>query len=431
MTMIQERIYPVGIQDFEKLRTKGAVYVDKTDLIYKLAQKDYVFLSRPRRFGKSLLTSTLKYYFLGRKDLFKGLSIEKLEKDWEQYPVLYFDLSTAKNRDLNGVKNELESQIMPYEKIYDIVPEKDKMPGQRLANLVKTAHQQTGLKTVVIIDEYDAPILDVLNENEKLAEIRRLMQEFYAPLKACDADLRFVFITGITKFSQLSIFSVINNLTNVSMQPEFSAICGITEEELHTVFEEDIAMLAEKYKCPEEDMRIRLKKQYDGYHFSEESSDIYNPFSLLKAFDQRKIASYWFESGTPTYLIHQMRRFNMDITSLDNIEASPSVFDRPSESMTDALALLYQSGYLTIKSYDRDFETYQLGIPNKEVKVGLSENLLPSFTNRSDLDNATLIQKFCRALLNEDLESALTVLRAYLAGIPYPEGGKEILEDME
>ena len=431
MTMIQERIYPVGIQDFEKLRTKGAVYVDKTDLIYKLAQKDYVFLSRPRRFGKSLLTSTLKYYFLGRKDLFKGLSIEKLEKDWEQYPVLYFDLSTAKNRDLNGVKNELESQIMPYEKIYDIVPEKEKMPGQRLANLVKTAHQQTGLKTVVIIDEYDAPILDVLNENEKLAEIRRLMQEFYAPLKACDADLRFVFITGITKFSQLSIFSVINNLTNVSMQPEFSAICGITEEELHTVFEEDIAMLAEKYKCPEEDMRIRLKKQYDGYHFSEESSDIYNPFSLLKAFDQRKIASYWFESGTPTYLIHQMRRFNMDITSLDNIEASPSVFDRPSESMTDALALLYQSGYLTIKSYDRDFETYQLGIPNKEVKVGLSENLLPYFTNRSDLDNATLIQKFCRALLNEDLESALIALRAYLASIPYPEGGKDILEDME
>ncbi len=431
MTMIQERIYPVGIQDFEKLRTKGAVYVDKTDLIYKLAQKDYVFLSRPRRFGKSLLTSTLKYYFQGRKDLFKGLSIEKLEKDWEQYPVLYFDLSTTKNRDLNGVKNELESQIMPYEKIYDIVPEKEKMPGQRLANLVKTAHQQTGLKTVVIIDEYDAPILDVLNENEKLAEIRRLMQEFYAPLKACDADLRFVFITGITKFSQLSIFSVINNLTNVSMDPEFSAICGITEEELHTVFEEDIAMLAEKYKCPEEDMRIRLKKQYDGYHFSEESSDIYNPFSLLKAFDQRKIASYWFESGTPTYLIHQMRRFNMDITSLDNIEASPSVFDRPSESMTDALALLYQSGYLTIKSYDRDFETYQLGIPNKEVKVGLSENLLPYFTNRSDLDNATLIQKFCRALLNEDLESALIALRAYLAGIPYPEGGKDILEDME
>ena len=430
MTMIQERIYPVGIQDFEKLRTKGAVYVDKTDLIYKLAQKDYVFLSRPRRFGKSLLSSTLKYYFQGRKDLFQGLAIEKLETEWTEYPVLYFDLSTAKNQDLAGVRSELERQLRTYESVYGS-DEKNDSPGKRLTFLINTAHSKTGQKTVVIIDEYDAPMLDVLHDDERMGEVRRMMQEFYAPLKACDADLRFVFITGITNFSQLSIFSVINNLSNVSMQPEFSAICGITEEELHTVFEEDIAMLAEKYKCPEEDMRIRLKKQYDGYHFSEESSDIYNPFSLLKAFDQRKIASYWFESGTPTYLIHQMRRFNMDITSLDNIEASPSVFDRPSESMTDALALLYQSGYLTIKSYDRDFETYQLGIPNKEVKVGLSENLLPSFTNRSDLDNATLIQKFCRALLNEDLESALTVLRAYLAGIPYPEGGKEILEDME
>ena len=429
--MKQGRIYPVGIQDFEKLRTKGAIYVDKTDLIYQLVQKDYVFLSRPRRFGKSLLSSTLKYYFQGRKDLFQGLSIEKLETEWTEYPVLHFDLSTAKNRDLEGIRSELDSQLSPYERKYGVILEAGKMPGQRLTSLIKKAYSQTGQKTVVIIDEYDAPMLDVLHDDERMGEVRRMMQEFYAPLKACDADLRFVFITGITKFSQLSIFSVINNLTNVSMQPEFSAICGITEEELHTVFEEDIAMLAEKYKCPEEDMRIRLKKQYDGYHFSEESSDIYNPFSLLKAFDQRKIASYWFESGTPTYLIHQMRRFNMDITSLDNIEASPSVFDRPSETMTDALALLYQSGYLTIKSYDRDFETYQLGIPNKEVKVGLSENLLPSFTNRSDLDNATLIQKFCRALLNEDLESALAVLRAYLAGIPYPEGGKEILEDME
>ena len=379
MTMIQERIYPVGIQDFEKLRTKGAVYVDKTDLIYKLAQKDYVFLSRPRRFGKSLLTSTLKYYFQGRKDLFKGLSIEKLEKDWEQYPVLYFDLSTAKNRDLNGVKNELESQIMPYEKIYDIIPEKEKMPGQRLASLVKTAHQQTGLKTVVIIDEYDAPILDVLNENEKLAEIRRLMQEFYAPLKACDADLRFVFITGITKFSQLSIFSVINNLTNVSMQPDFSAICGITEEELHTVFEPDIAILAEKHKCTIEEMKKRLKEQYDGYHFSEDSSDIYNPFSILNAFAAKKIRNYWFESGTPTYLIHQLQRFGTDVTTLDEIEATEAMFDRPSEVLDNALPLLYQSGYLTIKSYDQDFGSYILGIPNKDVRVGLTEHLLPKW----------------------------------------------------
>ncbi|MBQ8888778.1 MAG: AAA family ATPase, partial [Bacteroidaceae bacterium] len=229
--MEQQRIYPVGIQDFEKLRKEGCIYVDKTDLIYSLSRKYYVFLSRPRRFGKSLLSSTLKYYFQGRKDLFQGLAIEQLEKDWVQYPVLHFDLSTAKNRDLEGIKSELDSQLVPYERKYNVVPQAEKLPGQRLTQLIRALHLQTGQKTVVIIDEYDAPMLDVLHDNEKMNKVRTMMQEFYAPLKACDADLRFVFITGITKFSQLSIFSVINNLTNVSMLPEYSAICGITEEE--------------------------------------------------------------------------------------------------------------------------------------------------------------------------------------------------------
>lgn len=427
--MVQGRIYPVGIQDFEKLRTKGAIYVDKTDLIYQLVQKDYVFLSRPRRFGKSLLSSTLKYYFQGRKDLFQGLAIEQLEKEWTVHPVLHFDLSTAKNQDLAGIRSELERQLRQYEAIYGMDEENDS-PGKRLAYLIHAAYAQTGQKTVVIIDEYDAPMLDVLHDDEKMAEVRRMMQEFYAPLKACDADLRFVFITGITKFSQLSIFSVINNLTNVSMLPEFSAICGITEEELYTQFEPDIAMLADKYECTSEEMKKRLKQQYDGYHFSEECADIYNPFSLLNAFSAQKIRSYWFESGTPTYLIRQMLRFHTDITGLDSIEASEVAFDRPSEAMSDALPLLYQSGYLTIKDYDRDFGSYILGIPNKEVKVGLTEHLLPWYTKRSDTINGNLIQGFCRALLREDLEKALTVMRAYLAGIPYPDGGKEILNDM-
>lgn len=427
--MGQQRIYPVGIQDFEKLRMKGAIYVDKTDLIVKLVQKDYVFLSRPRRFGKSLLSSTLKYYFQGRKDLFLGLAIEQLEQEWVKYPVLHFDLSTAKNQDIQGVKSELERQLRLYELVYGYEEQNDS-PGKRLAYLINAAYKQKGKKTVVIIDEYDAPMLDVLHDEERMAEVRKMMQEFYAPLKACDADLRFVFITGITKFSQLSIFSVINNITNVSMQPEFSAICGITEEELHTVFEPDIAMLAEKYKCTEIEMRIRLKEQYDGYHFSEDSADIYNPFSILNAFAAKKIRSYWFESGTPTYLIHQLQRFGTDVTTLDEIEASEAMFDRPSETMSDALPLLYQSGYLTIKSYDQDFGSYMLGIPNKEVKVGLTEHLLPLYTHRSDMVNGGFIQDFCRALLREDMEKALHVLRAYLAGIPYPEGGKEILQDM-
>ena len=427
--MVQERRYPVGIQDFEKLRTKKCVYVDKTDLVYRLAQKNTVFLSRPRRFGKSLLSSTLKYYFQGRKDLFQDLAIEQLEKDWTEYPVLHFDLSTLKNIDIKYIPNKLDGMLSDYEKIYGKNPSKV-TSGDRLANLIVSAHAQTGQKTVVIIDEYDAPMLDVLHDEENTLEVRRLMQEFYAPLKACDADLRFVFITGITKFSQLSIFSVINNIINVSMQPEFSAICGITEKELHTVFEQDIAILAKEYECTPEEMRIHLKERYDGYHFSGKSADIYNPFSLLNAFDAKEIKSYWFSSGTPTYLIHQLHHFGTDVTALEEIEASEEMFDRPTEAMSDALPLLYQSGYLTIKSYDRDLETYMLGIPNKEVRVGLMEHLLPWYTKRSNMVNGGFIQDFCRALLREDLEKALVVMRAYLAGIPYPDGGKEILNDM-
>ena len=428
--MGKQRIYPVGIQDFEKLRQKGAIYVDKTDLVYQLVQKDYVFLSRPRRFGKSLLSSTLKYYFQGRKDLFQGLAIEELEQEWVQYPVLHFDLSMAKNQNLQGIKSELERQLRQYELVYGNDPQNDSV-GKRLTYLIGAAYKQSRQKTIVIIDEYDAPMLDVLHDNERMAEVRKLMQEFYAPLKACDADLRFVFITGITKFSQLSIFSVINNLTNVSMQPEFSAICGITEEEVHTVFEEDIAMLAEENECSPEDMRRQLKEQYDGYHFSGKSADIYNPFSVLKAFAQKEIKDYWFESGTPTYLINQMRHFHMDILSLDNVSATTADFDQPTEGMTNALPLLYQSGYLTIKNYSRALGQYTLGIPNNEVRVGLSANLLPLYTYPNTYRSSSFAMQFHEAIYYENLEKAMVALRAYLAGIPYPEGGKEILEDME
>ena len=429
--MREQRIYPVGIQDFEKLRTNGCVYVDKTDLIYNLSRKYYVFLSRPRRFGKSLLSSTLKYYFQGRKDLFEGLAIEKLEQEWAQYPVLHFDLSTAKNRDLPGIRSELDSQLRPYETQCGIQAEAGKLPGQRLTVLIKHLHEQTGKKTVVIIDEYDAPMLDVLHDDERIAEVRKIMQEFYAPLKACDADLRFVFITGITKFSQLSIFSVINNLNNVTMLPEYSAICGITEEELYTVFEEDIAMLAEEYECTPEEMRRKLKERYDGYHFSGRSADIYNPFSLLKAFDRKELNDYWFESGTPTYLIRQMQRFKTDILSLDNVSATSPDFDQPTEGMTDALPLLFQSGYLTIKNYNKALNQYTLGIPNNEVRVGLTANLLPLYTYPSTYRSSSFAMQFHEAIYYEDLEKAMIAMRAYLAGIPYPEGGKEILQDME
>ncbi len=427
--MREQRIYPVGIQDFEKLRQNGCVYVDKTDLIYHLSRKFYVFLSRPRRFGKSLLSSTLKYYFQGRKDLFQGLAIEKLEQEWEKYPVLHFDLSTLKNIDVELITSKLDGLLFDYESIYGRNPV-NVTSGDRLENLIKTVHQQTGTKAVVIIDEYDAPMLDVLHDDERLSKVRTLMQEFFAPLKACDAHLRFVFLTGITKFSQLSIFSVINNITNVSMQPEYSAICGITEEELHTVFKEDIAMLAEEYECTVEEMHLRLKNRYDGYHFSAKSADIYNPYSILKAFAQKEIKDFWFESGTPTYLIRQMKHFQMDLLSLESIEASAPDFDRPSETMTNSLPLLYQSGYITIKKYDKLWEKYTLGIPNNEVRVGLTENLLPDYAYTDDYKNSSFIMQFCESVYHEKLDKAFTILRAYMAGIPYPEGGKAILEDM-
>ncbi|MDD2952174.1 MAG: ATP-binding protein [Parabacteroides sp.] len=428
--MTQKRIYPVGIQDFEKLIDAGCVYVDKTELVYDLSRNFYIFLSRPRRFGKSLLSSTLKYYFQGRKDLFKGLAIERLEKEWRSYPVLHFDFSTLKNVEPEFVYGKLVNKLEEYEALYGLDGQ-GKTPGDRFQDLIRRAHVRSGEKAVIIIDEYDAPLLDMLHEQDKLDKVRIMMQEFYAPLKASDADIRFAFITGITKFSQLSVFSVINNLTNISMQPEYAAICGITEAELHTVFDPDIQMLADKYECSAEEMKLRLKSLYDGYHFSRELEDVYNPYSVLKAFNQKELASYWFESATPSYLIHQMRRFKTDVTALDDIVAGASDFDRPTEALSNAIPLLYQSGYLTIKGYERDAQMYHLAIPNKEVRAGLVENLIPLYMPQDIYEVRGFIYRFCNAMRNEAIEEALVSLRAYMAGIPYPEGGKAILQDME
>ena len=368
--------YPIGIQDFKKLRSEGCVYVDKTAGIYEMTRNYYVFLSRPRRFGKSLLSSTLKYYFQGEKDLFKGLAIESLETEWRRFPVFNFDLSTTKNKDVAGVVEDISEKLLVYELQYGIVPKITNSLGQRLATLLVKSHTIEGERAVVIIDEYDAPLLDSLHKEDDLAAIRKIMQEFYTPLKANDEDIRFVFITGITKFSQMSIFSVINNLQNLSMLPKYSSICGITETELRNVFADDIKDLAHKQGCTVDEMLSILKNSYDGYHFAEDMVDIYNPFSILNAFSQQKVQDYWFASGTPTFLIEQLNHFGIDITSLDDIHTDASSFDRPTEALNDPFALLYQSGYLTIKGYDRVTDSYTLGIPNKEVRVGLMDRLL-------------------------------------------------------
>jgi len=426
-----ERKYPVGIQTFERMREENYLYIDKTDLVWKITKESpYVFLSRPRRFGKSLLTTTLVSYFEGRKDLFEGLKIMALEQEWGSYPVFHVDVSNAKNqKSADDLRDALLLMLKPLTEEYGR-DEDEKLPGAVLSGMIRRAYKKTGKQVVIVIDEYDAPLLDVLHE-ERLNDFRTVMQEFYQPLKASEAMVKFCFITGITKFSQLSIFSTINNLLNVSMDPRYAAICGITELEFDNDMAPDIAMLAHEYECTLEEMHAKLKLQYDGYHFSENSPEVYNPFSLLKCFQQRKIANYWFESGTPSFLLRQMQRFRTDIMEMDRIEASASSFDRPTEAMENALPLLYQSGYITIKDYERVTESYILSIPNKEVRVGLVDGLIPAYLG---LDSSRVKDgfalKFYRALLNDDMVRAMDEMQAFLAGIPYVEGFKKKLAEV-
>ena len=426
------RRYPIGIQTFSEIKKEGYVYVDKTDLVWKVAHyAKYIFLSRPRRFGKSLLTTTLDSYFQGRKDLFEGLKIIELEKEWKAYPVIHVDLSAAKRQpSADDLRRVLVLLLEPLAEKYG-KKENEKSPGDVLRGLIHRAFEQTGKQVAVIIDEYDAPLLDRLHDSELLDQLRDVMQEFYVQLKANEAMIKFCFITGITKFSQLSIFSTINNLTNVSMSPEFATICGITDEELTTVLAEDIDRLAKEYGCSSEVMHGKLKLQYDGYHFSGNSKGVYNPFSLLKAFQQKELGNYWFESGTPTFLIRQMQEFRTDITAMDDIEVPSMAFDRPTEAMTTALPLLYQSGYLTIKDYDRESMLYRLSIPNQEVRIGFTDGLLPTYIGLESSDVQTgFALKFWRALKQDDINMAMKEMQAYLAGLPYIEGFKKKLAEV-
>ena len=428
----RERYYPVGIQTFSEIIKGGRVYVDKTDLMWK-AQKlsKYIFLSRPRRFGKSLLSTTFASFFRAEKELFKGLKVMELEKEWVEYPVIQLDLSIAKGMDTaEDLRSRLMWIVRDYVEKYGI-DTTGKYPGAVLSEIIQQAFVREGKLVVVIIDEYDAPLLDVLHENDTLESKRKVMQEFYQTLKASEAMIRFCFITGITKFSQLSIFSTLNNLTNISMDPAFSAICGITEKELQEDLAEDIALLAKAYQETPEQMHARLKNRYDGYHFSERSEDIYNPFSLFKAFTHKKVDNYWFESGTPTFLLRQMRHFRTDITALEDIQAAASDFDRPTEAMNDALPLLYQAGYLTIKGYDPNLENYTLSIPNQEVRVGFVEGLIPLYLSLSIRDvRQGFANKFYVALQKGDINLALSEMKAYFAGLPYIEGFKEKMGDI-
>ncbi len=417
--MGQERLYPIGIQTFSKLREGNYVYADKTGLIYRLVHgaSNYIFLSRPRRFGKSLLTSTLRSYFEGRKELFKGLAIEKLEREWTSYPVLHFDMSTAKHMDKERLLSELERKLSGYEETYGR-DESAVYTNQRLESLIKRACEQTGQKVVVLIDEYDAPLLDVVHEEKDLPVLRNVMRNFYSPLKACDPFLRFVFLTGITKFSQLSIFSELNNIENISMDEAYASLCGITEEEIREQMGEDIARFGERLGISPEEAFDALKQNYDGYHFTWPSPDIYNPFSLLTALHKGRIDSYWFGSGTPTYLIEMLRKYHVIPQEIGNRKCVAADFDAPTERMTSITPLLYQSGYVTIKGYSRFGGLYRLDIPNKEVRIGLMRSLLPNYVQRPAELN-TLVAEMAEMIYNGDMEGALRLMRTVLSTIPY------------
>ena len=426
----QKRYYPIGIQTFSELISSGRVYVDKTDLMWEAQMlSKYIFLSRPRRFGKSLLSTTFKSFFEGRRDLFEGLKVMELERDWTAYPVIHLDLSMAKNESSEGTLQETLSFILaPYAKEYNVTG--NLSPGKQLAQIIRNAYEMTGKQVVIIIDEYDAPLLEVLH-NELLDSFRNVMREFFQPLKASEAMIRFCFITGITRFSQVSIFSTLNNLMNISMNQQFASICGITETELHEQLAEDVSMLAAVHGCHVEDMFSRLKRHYDGYHFSECSEDIYNPYSLFSAFTERKLKNYWFESGTPTFLIEQLKHFKTDITALDDFYVSDSALQRPTQTLTTAMPLLFQTGYLTIKEYDPEGYIYHVAIPNEEVRIGLTESLLPAYSGLEveDVQDGFAL-KFWRALKSGDIDGALRGMQAYFAGLPYIEGFKRKLAEV-
>ena len=377
--------YPIGIQSFDRIIEDGYVYVDKTDMVYSLAKEGSIyFLSRPRRFGKSLLVSTLKNYFLGRKELFRGLKIDSLEKDWKVYPVFHVDFNGSNFTRKGVLEERLNDYVSDWESFYGLPCASDRLDaGGRFIKVLRAAHEQTGLRAVVLVDEYDKPILDVLDVDKSLEEEHRnILKSFYSVFKGADEHLQFVFLTGVTKFSQVSVFSGFNQPFDISMHGRYETLCGITQEELDVTFREPMESMAEVYQCSYEEMRNRLKAQYDGYHFSKNMTDIYNPFSLLNAFATLDISDYWFKSGTPTYLIRLLSHTNENMDEITGKFYFPEEFIDYKANVEQPLPMIYQSGYLTIKKFDLRRNMFLLDYPNDEVKKVFFRWLLPATSIR-------------------------------------------------
>ena len=420
--------YPIGIQDFRKIREDGYVYIDKTALIHDLVKNGAIyFLSRPRRFGKSLLVSTLKYYFLGEKELFKGLAIDTLETEWKQYPVFHLDFNGSNFTDPNELGRTIEAFVAQGERRYGKAIDELGI-GRRFAHVLHAAHEQTGLRCVVLIDEYDKPLLDVLdtgktvkagNDERSLEDNHReILKGFYSVFKAADQDLQSVLLTGVTKFSQVSVFSGFNQPNDISMAPKYDALCGVTTEELHTVFAEGISELADSLGTTAEDMKRQLKRQYDGYHFSRMMTDVYNPFSLLKAFDNQDIRDFWFQTGTPSYLLRLLDHCEENVNELVGRYYDAQEFVDYKADVEKPLPMIYQSGYLTIKGYDPDVRQFLLDFPNAEVTKGFI-SLLSADYFKSKESASSAVAQMVLALKRGDTELYRELLTSFLASIPY------------
>lgn len=372
-------LYPIGIQSFEKIRTGGFVYVDKTALIYRLAASgQYYFLSRPRRFGKSLLVSTMEAYFSGRKELFEGLAMESLEKDWTEYPVLHLDLTGSSYTDISHLKMSLDQHLRKWESLYDVTPMSEDL-SSRFKDIIDAAYRKAGQKVVILIDEYEKPIIDNIDNPELMEQFRRELQGFYSVIKGKDNAIRFAFLTGVTKLGKMSIFSGLNNLNDISMDARYADICGISEQELKSTFGESVEELARANELSVDDCYKKLAQMYDGYHFTENSVGIYNPFSLLNTFNSGKFRMYWFETGTPTFLVRYLKQGNYNLDNISRNDVSLETLTGSNYVSPAPITLMYQAGYLTIKGFNPDFFTYNLDYSNEEVKRGFMHSLSQLF----------------------------------------------------
>ena len=418
--------FPIGIQSFEEIRANDFFYIDKTDLIHQLATRGkYYFLGRPRRFGKSLLVSTLEAYFQGKKELFKGLAMEQLEQDWKEYPVLHLDLNTRKYKNTDSLPNILNQHLEKWEALYGD-EKKNRAPEERFTYLIQQAATTTGRQVVILIDEYDKPLLQAIGNEALAAEYRSTLKAFYGVVKSCDPYIRFALLTGVSKFSKVSVFSDLNNLLDISMDRRYATLCGITEEEIHRTLEPELHQLADATGLTYEETCQKLRERYDGYHFCRVSPGIYNPFSLLCTFDKMEFGSYWFETGTPTFLVELLKRDRYNLYQMAHEQTTADVLNSVVPEALSSIPVLYQAGYLTLKGYDSRFELYQLGFPNKEVEEGFINFLLPSYAKVNPAEGRFQISRFVQEVEAGDIDAFFRRLQSFFADTPY-----ELARDLE